>query len=292
MHQPEVDLGHVREIGERGHVPGVVAVDRHRHVDPRDRAVRLAEHAVRPAHHVAEVRRLDEVLLAAVAVAEVEPDLGVLGHRVDVGDEPRDHAVHRVTLPERLRRRVAPALEDRDLDGHVPLDREVPVRDRCADLGDLAEQSVGVRPLERGAVLGAHERRHHGQRRGERDLEAHTGGDRPLLAQAREDRVRGARRVGVAEPPEGHVGRVDPVGETVERPTRDAGRRDEPLGRAEHAGLEGEPVQALPHLAVGDPTETPAEGRRSGAEGALGAAEEAVRPLRRPPPRRRAACRA
>ena len=97
------------------------------------------------------------------------------------------------------------------------------------------------------------------------------GGDHALVAQAREDRVRGHRRRGVAELVEAHAVRGH-AGAQAQLRQRAVGRRGagraglELRLRAEDGVLPADPVRARAGLAVGDPPQPVAEHLRDAAD--------------------------
>src|ERR1019366_5794557 len=93
------------------------------------------------------ILRGEEVAMAEVAVAEVEPDGHARRDRAGQPSEARDDV--RIDVVE-----VGGegAVQEGDLDGYGPLDGEVLVGDRGRDEAKLLEQSGLVRGLDGGSV--------------------------------------------------------------------------------------------------------------------------------------------
>ena len=84
VHQTEAELG-LRpqlQIPQRLEVGVIGAVARHRHMDELDRPPDPAAHAVRELDHVGHIGRLNHVLVAGVAVTEMEQQVDAARHVV------------------------------------------------------------------------------------------------------------------------------------------------------------------------------------------------------------------
>ncbi|WP_242086436.1 hypothetical protein, partial [Microbacterium lacticum] len=150
-------------------------------MDPRDRAGGGIRQLVRETREVRGIARFDEVPLADVAVAEVHADFDVGRHTVDRVGRPRHQPLPHVARPPRRRPAgVGVRLDDGELDGAVPLDREVVVRHGREHTVELAIDQVAIHRLDRLPVLPREERADHRRRRRQRHLEARPGGDHAL----------------------------------------------------------------------------------------------------------------
>jgi hypothetical protein len=118
------------------------------------------------AHELAGVLRLDEVAVLLVAVAEVVAELDLARDLATQAQQPLEHAGAHVVEPH-----VHGALEHRELEPRVPLDRELVGWDRRQDLVDLRGHAALVERLEARLVLDRHERADRRQRRRQRDEE-------------------------------------------------------------------------------------------------------------------------
>ena len=264
VHEAEVQLRLVRQFEplERLEVGVVVALDRHRQVQPLDRPGGCREQRVREADEIGGVGRLDEVLLARVAVTEVESDLHVERHATRLlrgaGGEARPGVA-----PPRLEgalaaRGVGGLLDDLELDRDVPLDREVLVRDHVEDLIDLAEQRVAVDGLDRGALVSGKNAPTTATGVGSDTWKRTPSGTTPSSRRRRNTLVRLDSRSSVAEGGEIEwmPGRPHPRRGRRAHPDPSRGpgcrRALDALGLRQDVGLEQDPVEPRPDLAVGD----------------------------------------
>ena len=189
--QAEVELGLRRQpqLVERAVVAVVVALLRHRHVDPVQRAVERGGERVGDADELAGVGGLGEVAVLVVAVTEVEAELDGRRHHPGEPQQALDDAGVHVLEPDGDR-----ALQHRELVARVPLDRELVGRDRLEDPLDLRAHLCLVDRLELGLVLERHERAHRRERRRQRDEEAAGRRDHAVALEARERAVGVHRR--------------------------------------------------------------------------------------------------
>lgn len=219
-------------------------------MDPVQRPVQRRRERVRHLDELARVVRNGEVPVIVVAVAEMEAQLDIGGHAAADPQEPLENAGAGSLEPG-----GADALEDRELQPRVPLQRQLVVRHGGEDLVELAQHLRLVDRLDLRLVLRIDERAHRRQRRRQRDLEAHVRRDHPVALELREDRERRQRRVGKAEVAEHDVRRALAVakpqlGQRAVRPV--AGRAHLELGQGtEHGVLPQDPVGSWPRLAVG-----------------------------------------
>ena len=211
------------------------------------------------------------MLVAGIAVAQVEAALGAGRHEIDQPGEAAGHAVDRIGA----RMAGHDAFEQRELDRRLPLDRQPVRRNRGHDPVQLLAHRPAVGLLEQGA-----RRRHdidarHRERRRQADLEAHAGRDGAFVCQPFEDLEGVDGRVGVAE-----VGQLDLVGRGHALDQRVGRHRDidridldrpELRALADARMLPLDPAVALADLAVGQAPEMRAEMRRRRAEHLLGA---------------------
>ena len=84
MHQTEIDFGvsAERQPAQRREIGGIVARDRHRHVNVGQLTARLRRNRVGKLDHGAGIDRLDLVDSAPIAVAEMKTELDCVGHRL------------------------------------------------------------------------------------------------------------------------------------------------------------------------------------------------------------------
>ena len=122
--------GTARSRGAAGAAPAARSTRRRRRpgrrqVDPVERPIQRRRERVRDLDELAAVRRDREVAVIVVAVAEVEPELDVRGHVPAEAQQPLEHAGANLAEPS-----GRDALEHRELQSRVPLERELIVRDR------------------------------------------------------------------------------------------------------------------------------------------------------------------
>ena len=274
VQQPEVELGLRRQpqLAQRRVVGVVVALVRHRHVDPVERAVERGGERVGDADELAGVGGLGEVAVLVVAVTEMEAELDGGGDHAGEPQQPLDDAGAHVLEPDRDR-----ALQHRELVPRVPLDRELVGGDGAEDALDLRAHLRLVDRLELGLVVERHERADRRERRRQRDEEAAGGRDRPVALEPRERAVGLHRRRRVAELLEGHPARVlaGAQPQLRERAVRRGARRAdlELRQRAEQRVLPDDPVGAGAGLAVGQAADAVAQRVGDAAEDLLGAPE-------------------
>jgi hypothetical protein len=106
---------------------------RNGHVDPVQGPVESGRERVGDLDELARVRRHDEVPVVVVAVAEMEAELDVRRHAAADAQQALEHAGAGAFEPC-----GADALEDRELQPRVPLQRELVVRHRGKDPLELA----------------------------------------------------------------------------------------------------------------------------------------------------------
>ena len=119
----------------------------------------------------AGVGRLAEMLVAGIAVAQVEAALDAGRHEIDASCEAAGNAAQHVVA----QMAGHDAFEQRELDRGLPLDRQPVRRDRGQDPLQLPPHRPAVGLLEQGARgrhdIDARDR----ERRRQADLEAHAG---------------------------------------------------------------------------------------------------------------------
>lgn len=140
------------------------------------------------------------------------------------------------------------------------------MRDRREYVVDLGEQGSGVHRVDRGAVVAEEERRDHGDRGRQRDLEPRTGRHDSLITQAAEDRIGLDRGIRVSERRELDAHSIHPVCDAQRAGVEPGLERDglvadalDAVSLSEHVGLEHDPVESLAHLTVGDAAQQRAE---------------------------------
>ncbi|NYI98968.1 hypothetical protein HNR12_005245 [Streptomonospora nanhaiensis] len=206
MHQAEVEAGLLgqRQALEREEVGGVVPVARHRQVHPVQRSAQARRDAVGHGRQAGGVGGLHEVPVSEVAVAEVVAQGNAGGHGLAQPDHALDDPGQQpvgVVLAEPRREH---ALLQGELHRAVPLHRQPVGRDGRGDLGQLGQQACLVGALQFRLVHGG-ERGHHGDRRGQADLEPGMRGDHAFGLEAGEDRPGLQRGAGIAQVPEHHA---------------------------------------------------------------------------------------
>ena len=142
--------------------------------------------------------------------------------------------------------------------GNVDLDGQVPGRNAGGNLGNFAFHGCGVGRVDGGLVRSGNIGRHRRQGRRQAHLEAGARGDGAGVAQGREVPVAVQRGSGVAQGPKGELGgghcAVEDDLAQVEAGNHERVPRHtaQSLGRFKGRALEEDPVEALPHLAVGN----------------------------------------
>ena len=169
------------------------------------------------------------------------------------------------------------ALEHRELESGIPLDRELVGRDRREQLRQLLEHPPLVDRLDHGLVIGVDEGADRRQRRRQANLEAEMVWKRAVTLEPCEQPIRRERGLGEAKIAEAHLRRSDAGAESElrQRPVRVVAWRsdDELRKRAEDRVLPKDPVGARAGFAVGDPAQPVAEFGRDVAEYLLGAGQ-------------------
>ena len=272
--EPQIELGlrPQAQLGQRRVVPLVVAIARHRQVNPVERAAQAGRQRVGDLHEAAGVGGLLEVAVLHVAVAEVIAELDVGRYVARYSQQPLEDAALDVGEPHREH-----AFQHRELEVGVPLDRELVVRHLAQHERQLFQQPRLVRRLQRGLVLGHDERADRRQRGGQAHLEAAGRRHLAVALEPREDAIRRQRRVRVAERGEADLVAARAVLQPYARqrpPALRAGRHHLELRlRGEDGKLPHDPVRARPRLAVGDAPHAIAELGGHGGEDGLRAGQ-------------------
>ena len=135
----------------------VAARDRHRHVNIGDRLCGMAfASALASSTILRRVLRLDEMLGAEIAVAEMEAELDIGRDRVA---QPL-HALRSVFATALRRDSIAGlAVPDHHLVADIPLDAEIAMRDGAAKRRDFRDHGALIGRLDRRQVARRHEGR-------------------------------------------------------------------------------------------------------------------------------------
>ncbi len=232
----------------------VAALDRHRHVDISELVFDRFRQRIGEIHHLCRILRLDKMLGAKIAVAQMQAELDVVGHR---GAEAPD-ALEQLLARHVRRHRVARlAVPDHHLVADVPLDAKIAVRDMPAQCGNFGDHGFFIRGLDRRQHGGDDDRTHHRKRRRQTDLKTDALRQHALVARRDKVEIRGARLAGIAELAETHVRRRNPFAKREQR--KAVGRADGAGGirpqigaRAQQRILPADPQAASADLAVGN----------------------------------------
>ena len=170
------------------------------------------------------------MFVAGRAVAEMIAALDIVRHRVA---QPRQFGEHVVLVAGRAVREIV--LEYQHLLADIPLDRQVPMRNRVGDFAQCREQGTLIGRQIRCERSGADIHVARGHRRRQADLETNAGRDFARIAQATKDGIGVARGRGVA-------------GVERDRGRIDAGLEPQPVRRADQGAV---PLAQLERRRVG-----------------------------------------
>ena len=119
--------------------------------------------------HLRRVLRLDEMFGAEIAVAKMQAELDVVGHR---GAQPL-HALDQLFARHVGGHGIAGlAVPDHHLVAYVPLDTEIAMRNMPAERGDFGNHGALISGLDRRQHGRHDDRAHHRKRRRQADLKA------------------------------------------------------------------------------------------------------------------------
>ena len=270
VHQAEKQRGAIAEleIAQRPIERIVAAINRNRHVDISELVRDRLGQRVGEIDHPRRVLRLDKMLGAEIAVAQMQAELDVVGNR---GAQPL-HAGDNLVVRNIARYRVARlAVPDHHLVADVPLDAEVLVRDVPDQRRDLGDHGFFVSRLDRGQRGGHDNRTDHGKRRRQADLETDIFRQRAVLARGDKVEIGGARLARITELAEFHIRRRDAFGQRQQRKfigrADGAGRiRPQERAGAQQRILPADPQFAAADFAVGNAAQMRAEHFADGCE--------------------------
>ena len=278
MHQAEIKLraGRELEAGEGLEIGVIVARDRHRHMHISERMLDGRDDVVGDGDELAGILRLDRVPGAEIAVAEMDAKFDIGRHGRRQAAERRHHLLRR--HGDRREEILRLAVIADHLVADVPLDAEIPVRDRPADGLDLAQHRFLVSGLDRVDVIAGAEAADHRHRRRQAYLEAHILWQVAVLARRDEIEIGGAGVARVAEFAETHLGRFHAFGQRQQTEAGILARCAARIGTQERIGeqeriLEADPQPARTLLTIGDAGDAAAERPADGLEHVIDAVE-------------------
>ena len=256
VHQPEDEfgLGRHAEIRQRRKIGIVVAVARHGHVHPLDAARYAGRQRVGETDADRQVPRFDHMLVAGVAVTEMNTQLGGFGQQVGQLADPPDRPIEGIVVEQ-----PGPAFNGDHFGGDVPLDRKIIIWNCRDDIRQFGAHRLVVGRFDSGLDFRIDEAQDNGDRRRQTDLKPRSGGNHPFGAELLEYGVGFFRFRRITECAEIEPGDVFALDRAVVRAIEHfaAGLHRHPLHqfdpgmRLEHIDLVANPDRTGARLAIG-----------------------------------------